>query len=272
MERARLGAFAVLAIAVSGGCARAPAGTGTGPRLVVTMRFREPVKPIFYYFVLIRNAPDSESVSPRNFPVPVIANGGGNGFATGATSDNTAPFTDFVQFGGSAQPTASGYGVYHVPGYLHGNVNVPNGFKFAGAPDFAASPTAVDPNTLQFELSLSKLRAEPGECDTTTPGDCPIAKYLNINIVATTTLAFDPQHPPTDKATDAIGDQSSQLSPTFNLAVNIDTTRDAGRVFQSSQSQGDPYYEPDNDTINPVSPSLVDPAIELVAWQIQIRQ
>jgi hypothetical protein len=151
-------------------------------------------------------------------------------------------------------------------------VNQPGSFKFAGQPDFAAPPTTTDPYTLTFELSLSRLRADAGECDANTPGDCPTAKFLNINIIATTTLSLDPQNPDPRKATDAVGDQSTLLSPTFNQVVNIDTTRDAGRVFQSSQSQGDPFFEPDNDEINPVSPGNIDPAVELVAWQIQIRQ
>jgi hypothetical protein len=260
----------VAASIVGGGCANAPAGTGTGPRLAVTLRFRNAVKPEYYYYVLIRNAPDTEGVNPRNWPVPVVqAPYGGNGFATGATSDSTAPFTDFVLYGGGGQPTVSGYGVYHVLGYLHGKVDSSGSFQFENSPDTVLAPTSTaNADTISFDLSLSRLRAAAGECNTAVPGDCPTARYLNINVVATTKLSFDPQNNDSQKSVDALGDQSSGFtSPTFNKAINIDTSQ-IGVVYQSSTSAGDPNYEPDNDTF----PSLTDGAIELIAWQIQVKQ
>lgn len=266
-----LASIAVAASIISGGCAKAPAGTGTGPRLAVTLRFSQPVKPEYYYYILIRNAPDSEQTNPRNWPVPVLAAGGGNGFATDAhTNSGTAAFTDFVLFGGGAlaHATTSGYAHYHVVGYLHGNVNTPGSFRLVGNPD---TTSGSDPYTLSFELSLSSLRADAGECDSTVAGDCPTAKYLNINVVATTELSFDPQNPDPRKAVDALGDQSTPpASPTFTQVVNIKTAE--SRIFQSSSSPGDPNYEPDNDAINTAVSSNVDPAIELVAWQFQVKQ
>lgn len=263
-----LAVAAIMAVSISGGCARAPAGTGTGPRLVITLRFNGAINPLYYYYFLIRNAPDTEGLNPTNWPVPVVlAPYAGNGFATDRfPGSGTAAFTDFVLFGGGGQPTSSGYGFYHVAGYLHGNPNNPATFRLRGDPDLAIRPSTTDPNTLTFELSLSRLRADTGECDATVPGDCPTAKFLNINVVATTKLPADPNNNDPQKFTDAFGDQSALLSPSFNNAITVDTSQ-VGRVYQSSTSAGDPFYEPDNDTF----PSASDPGIELIAWQIQVR-
>jgi hypothetical protein len=264
--------LAVMACAICGGCARAPAGNGVGPRLVVTLRFNPTntggINPLYYYYFLIRNAPDTEGINPTNGPIPVVlAPYAGNGFATDLhPGGGTAAFTDFVLFGGGGQPTSSGYGFYHVAGYLHGDPNNPTTFRLRGDPDFAARPTTTDPNTLTFELSLSRLRADTGECDATKPGDCPTARFLTINVVATTKLPSDPQQTDPQKFTDAFGDQSSLLAPTFNNPITIDTSQ-VGTVYQSTTSPGDRFYEPDNDTF----PARSDPAIELVAWQIQVR-
>jgi hypothetical protein len=259
----------VAASMVAGGCARAPAGTGTGPRLAVTLRFNGPINPLYYYYVLIRNAPDAEGINPTNWPIPVVlAPYAGNGFATDRfPNSGTAAFTDFVLFGAGGQPTSSGFGFYHVAGYLHGDPNNPATFRLKGDPDLAVRPTTTDPNSFSFELSLSRLRADAGECDTTKPGDCPSAKFLNINVVATTKLPSDPQNNDPQKFTDAFGDQSNVLSPSFNTVVTVDTSQ-VGRVYQSSTSAGDPNFEPDNDTF----PGRSDPGIELIAWQMQVKQ
>ncbi len=259
----------VAAALLASGCARAPAGTGTGPRLAVTLRFGGPVNPNYYYYLLIRNAPDPEGINPTNWPVPVVvAPYAGNGFATDKVQGSgTAAFTDFVLFGGGGQPTSSGYGFYHVAGYLHGDPNNPTSFRLRGDPDVAVRPSSTDPNTLSFELSLNRLRADSGECDATKPGDCPTAKFLNINVVATTKLPSDPQNTDPQKFVDAFGDQSSPLSSSFNTQVTVDTSQ-TGRVYQSVANAGDPNFEPDNDTF----PSRSDPGIELIAWQMQIKQ
>jgi hypothetical protein len=257
----------VLAMAV-GGCAKAPAGSGTGPRLVVTLRFNGPINPLYYYYFLIRNAPESEGLNPTNWAVPVVlAPFAGNGFATDRfQSSGTAAFTDFVLFGGGGQPTSSGYGFYHVAGYLHGDPNNPSTFRLKGDPDFATRPTTTDPNSLTFELSLDRLRADTGECNTSVAGDCPTAKFLNINVIATTKLPADPQNNDPQKFTDAFGDQTNLLDPTFNNAITIDTSQVT--IYRSSTAAGAPFYEPDNDTF----PNQSDPGIELVAWQIQVRR
>jgi len=262
-------AVPLIAALAASGCAKAPAGSGTGARLAVTLRFNGPINPTYYYYILIRNAPDAEGLNPTNWAVPVVtAPYAGNGFATDKfPSSGTAAFTDFVLYGGGGQPTSSGYGVYHVAGYLHGDPNNPTIYRLRGDPDIAVRPSTSDPNTLTFELTLNRLRADTGECNTTVAGDCPTAKFLNINVVATTKLPSDPQNTDPQKFVDAFGDQSSLLSTTFNTVITIDTSQ-TGRVYQSTTSAGDPNYEPDSDTF----PGRSDPGIELIAWQMQVKQ
>ena len=271
-----LAAVSLVAAFAASGCAKAPAGTGTGPRLAVTLRFNGPINPTYYYYVLIRNAPDTEQLNPTNYPIPIVtAPYAGNGFATDKfPKSGTAAFTDFILYGGGGQPTTSGYGVYHVLGYLrHGDPNNPATFRLDGNPDIAVRPSSTDPNTLSFEISLSRMRADAGECDTTVAGDCPTAKFLNINVIATNKTASDPNSIDPQKYVDAIGDQSSQASFTFNTVVTIETAQ-VGRVYQSSTSLGDPFYEPDGDAIDGAfsSPGHVDGAVELIAWQMQVKQ
>jgi len=235
--------------------------------LAVTLRFAGAVDPKYYYYILIRNAPDNEGLNPTNGPIPVLSAAAGNGFATDLhTGAGTAAFTDFVLFGGGGQPTSSGYGLYHVQGYLHADVNTAT-FILSSQPDVAVHPGNGD-NSLTFELSLDRLRPAAGECQASVPNDCPTAKFLNINVVATTVLSVDPHNFDPRKFVDAFGDQSAGVgSGSINAVVTVDTSR-LGQVYQSSATAGGPFYEPDNDTY----PNLNDQAIELVAWQIQVKQ
>jgi len=237
------------------GCARAPGGQGSGVRLVVTLRFAGEVKDNYQYFFLIRNGNDSVG---QNGPIPIIEPPYLNGFATGQV-DTTAGFTDFVEYSRvQRQATASGYAVYHVPGGISGDPNT-NIFQARGEPEFTVPPSGS--TVLQFELDLSRLQPGSGEPD---PNNGQTPRYLQINLVATTTTPTDPQTVDPDKFLDAFGEQRL-ASGTFNAYVTIDAAQ-IGREYRSSNTPGDPYFEPDNDTF----PGPSDPAVELVAWSVRI--
>lgn len=241
---------------LASGCARAPGGGGSGVRLVVTLRFDGPVNDNFQYFFLIRNANDA---SGQNGPVPIIAPPYLNGFATGQNAA-TAGFTDFVEYSRvQRQATASGYAVYHLPGGINGDPNR-NIFAARGEPDFAVPPSGSR-QVLQFELDLSRLQPGSGEPD---PNNGQTPRYLQINVVATTTTPTDPQNVDPNKYLDAFGEQRTG-SGSFNQFVTIDAAQ-IGRVYRSTTTPGDPHYEPDNDTF----PTASDPGIELVEWSVLI--
>src|SRR5207247_5579751 len=107
-----------------------------------------------------------------------------------------------------------------------------------------------------------RIAPSAGEVD---PNNGQQPRYLQINVVATTTTPHDPQNVDPNKFLDAFGEQRI-ASGTFNNFITIDTTQI--RIYQSSPNPGDPFYEPDNDTY----PGPSDPGIELVAWSIQIAQ
>ncbi len=236
------------------GCARAPASAGSGVRLVVTLRFNGPINDNYQYFVLLRNAADA---SGQNGPVPVIAPPYFNGFATGQNTA-TAGFTDMVEYSRvQRQFTTSGYCLYHLPGGISGDPNA-NVFEPRGEPDRAQGPAGSA--VLQFELDLSRLQPGATEPD---PNNGERPRYLQVNVLATTTTPNDPVNLDTAKVIDALGDQRPG-SGTFNMHVTIDTA--TNRVYNSSQSPGDTFYEPDLDTY----PTASDPAIDLLSWSIQV--
>lgn len=246
---------AVLAsLAVAAGCARTPQDVEAGTRLIVQLRFAGPVNDNYHYYVLIRNAADPLG---QNGPIPVIEPPYGNGFATGRNTA-TAGFTDFVEYGrGQPQPMASGYGVYHVPRGVLGDPNR-GVFVARGEPDSAHPP--LGGTTLRFELGLDRLAPDAGEPD---PNDGQTPRFLQVNVVATTTRPSNPVVIDPDKVVDAFGDRTS-LGSGF---ITLDTAQ-AGRVYQSNQTPGDPFFEPEGDPY----PSDRDPAIDLVAWSIEIAQ
>lgn len=256
-------AAAALAAMAAGGCAKSPGGTNLGPRLIVTLRFRDPVNPTYRYYFLIRNADD---IADKNYPIPVIAPPYGNGIATSAHNGITPKgFTDFVLYT-AAQPSSSGYLLYHVnPSVLNAPDN-PTSFMPGPEPVNPVPPQTSDPHLLQFELPISYLQPPSSECDPNTPPGCPQGSILQINIVATTKLPADPNSNDPQKFTDAIGDQT-QGSATFNSFVHVDTR--TATVYQSSTVPSDPAYEPDfNDTY----PAPSDPAIDMLAWRIEVRR
>lgn len=251
-------ASVAFALTVTGSCARSPVGQVTGRRLVVTMQFAGPVNPNYRYYFLIRNANDQ---SGTNGPIAVITSGG-NGFATDLhPGSGTAAFTDFVAFGG--QPTNSGYAVYHVNNGIQGSPNDASQFRLFGDPDAFVRPADPNGNVLRFELAISRLtnmiQASGDPVDPTNGNP----RFLQVNIVATTKLAFDPQNPDPQKFTDAMGDQH-QGSGTFNAVLTIDTA--TARTYSSTDPAG--LAEPDNDTF----PAENDPGVEMTGWSIQIVQ
>lgn len=249
----------------TGSCANAPPAGLTGARLVVTLRFNGPINDNYQYFFLIRNANDPVG---QNGPIPVIQPPYLNGFATGLQNDTTRPdyvagFTDFVEYSRvQRQVTASGYNVYHLPGGIKGDPNR-DVFETRGEPDFAVPPNGG--NMIQFELLLdpahTKIKPDAGEID---PNNGSQPRYLQVNVVATTTTPHNPQVVDPAKFLDAFGDQHIG-SGSFNNFITIDTTQ-VGRTYSSTNSPGDPFYEPDNDTY----PGPSDPGIEMVNWAIQI--
>jgi len=245
--------FAVLLPAVAG-CARAPQGAAGGVRLGVTMRFSGPVNESYHYYLLIRNGADQ---SGQNGPIPVILPPYLNGFATGQNAA-TAGFTDFVEFSrGQRQPTASGYGLYHLPGGIGGDPNR-NVYAARGEPEYTSPPAGG--TTLAFELDLSRLQPAAGEPD---PNNGQLPQYLQVNMLATTTTPTDPVGVDPDKYVDAFGDQTMG-SGSFNRYLTIETTQN--RLYESSAVPGDAAYEPPHDTY----PSDVDPGVDLTHWTIRI--
>jgi len=237
------------------GCARAPHGAGAGVRLRVVIRHNGPVNDFYHYFFLIRNAADP---SGQNGPIPVILPPYLNGFATGQNAA-TAGFTDFVEYSrGQRQPTASGYGLYHVPDGINGDPNR-NVFAARGEPEYAVPPSGG--TTLQFELDLSRLAPSPGEPD---PNNGQLPRYLQVNIVSTTTTPTDPANPDPDKYVDAMGDQRLG-SGSFNTFLTIDTAQN--RIYESSSSVGYLGYEPLDD----VYPTPKDPGVDIAYWSIRIE-
>lgn len=227
------------------GCARAPAHFTNGPRMVVTLRFDGPVNPDYYYYFLLRNGGDADAM---NGPIPVVAPPYGNGFATGLNS-NGAGFTDFVLHNGT------GYRLYHVLGGINGHLNE-GAFLWRGQP--IVIPT-TDSHVLIFEIDLvNQLKPEDGEPQSF---DILRARYLQIDVVATTTRPVNAQSHDDDKAVDAFGDQSVIGSGSFNTFLSVDTTQNRTYISQEQgiyEPQGDPY--PDNR----------DPSIDLVSWRIEI--
>ena len=252
--------FGVLLAALAGGCANAPEIGAQGARLVVTMQFAGDVNPLYHYFFLVRNDTTQEDAVGLNGPIPVIEPPYGNGFATSLNpGTQTAGFTDFVVYN-LARQVRDGFGVYHVPGGITG---VPeNGiFDQRGVPEIMVPPSQVNRTMIRFEIGLCRFAADPATCDPNSGANVP--RFLQVNIVATTTTPINPTTVDPNKYVDAFGEQRLG-SGTFNSFITIDAA--TARTYQSSQNPGDPSYEPDNDTY----PSQTDAGIELVAWNIQV--
>jgi hypothetical protein len=220
----------------------------------MTVRFAGPINEFYHYFCLIRSAADP---SGQNGPIPVIVPPYLNGFATGQNAA-TAGFTDFVEFSrGQRQPTASGYGLYHLPGGIGGDPNR-NVYVARGEPEYTVAPSGGV--SLHFELDLSRLQPASGEPD---PNSGQLPQYLQVNFIATTTTPTDPATPDPDKFLDAFGEQTLG-SGSFNRYLTIETTRN--RLYESSSVPGDAAYEPAHDTY----PQDLDPGVDMTYWSIRI--
>ena len=247
--------FRLLALTALSGCAIAPEIAGQGARMVVSMQFADDVNPNYHYFFLVRNGNDEDG---RNYPVPIIEPPYHNGFATGFVTA-TAGFTDFVVFSLS-RPNVGGFGVYHLPDGINGDPN--RGlFDLRGAVDLIHAPTTQNPALIRFEIGLCRFAADPSTCNPATGENVP--RYLQVNVVATTATPSSPNTVDQSKYVDAFGEQRIG-SGSFNTFLQIDTA--TANTYQSSTVDGDPRFEPDNDTY----PQQSDPAIEMVAWSIQV--
>jgi hypothetical protein len=236
-------------------CARAPANAGSGVRLVVTLRFNGPINDNYQYFVLIRNGGDQTG---QNGPIPVVTVPYLNGFATGQNTV-TAGFTDFVEYSRvQRQNTISGYALYHLPNGIDGDPNR-NIFEARGEPVLTTPPGGS--NILRFELDLNQIKPNSGERD---PNNGERPRYLQINVVATTTTPTNPQVIDNNKIVDALGDQRIG-SGSFNYFITLDTAQ-IGRIYQSVNNPGDPNFEPEGD----LYPDNRDPRVDLLSWSIQI--
>lgn len=223
-------------------------------RLAVVMRFSGPVNDTYHYYLLIRNGADP---SGQNGPIPVILPPYLNGFATGQNAA-TAGFTDFVEYSrGQRQPTASGFGLYHLPDGIAGDPNR-NVFAARGEPEYTEATPGGD--RLRFELDLSRLQPASGEAD---PNNGQMPQYLQVNILATTTTPTDPIVPDPQKYVDAFGEQTLG-SGSFNRYITIDTSQN--RLYESATVPGDATYEPADDTY----PTNADPGVDLIYWSIRI--
>jgi hypothetical protein len=242
-------------------CARAPSGGGSGLRLVVTLRFAQPVRDIYQYFFLIRNAADS---SGTNGPVPTVdVPYGGNGFATGLHGA-IGSFTDFVAYGQGRQLGSTGYGVYHVPGGINGdpsrNVFFPRGEPISATPPGGGT-------TLLFELDLNQIQPDVSNSEP-DPNNGQLPRYLQINAITTTTTPVNTANDDPTKVTDAFGDQSTLGSGSFNQYITIDTAQ-VGKVYQSTDPTLD-AAERDGDTFS--TGGATEPAVDMVFWSVQVVQ
>jgi hypothetical protein len=146
-----------------------------------------------------------------------------------------------------------------LPGGILGDPNR-NVFAVRGEPDMAIAPGGG--SFLQFQLSLDRIKPDVGSGEP-DPNNGQPPRYLQVNVVATTTTPTDPQNVDPLKFVDAFGDQT-QLGAGF---ITIDTTQ-IGRTYMSTTVPSDAFYEPGNDTY----PQDRDPGIDLTAWSIQVTQ
>lgn len=254
----RVAGAALLVLALSSGCAQQPPSRNalSNKRLIVTMKFRSPVNPLYHYFFLMNNAGDQNAPGP----VPVLVPPYGNGFATG--SGGTAGFTDFVRFD-NLQP--QGYSLYHAVG----DPNKSN-FVYEGRPVNATFPDPNDPRTanqLQFELDLSQLIVDasgaPLADQTQAATQARALRFLQVNIIATDQIPKDVTTP-TTKQTDSLGDSRTLIAASTFLILDLSQNR----VLRNSDFLGQQVYEPtDLDIFNGN-----DPTLDLTDWSIEVRQ
>ena len=254
------------ALVLSGmSCAKAPGGGGSGLRLVVTMQVAgipggAGINDAYHYFFLIRNLGDDVG---QNGPVPVWQTPyGGNGFATGKTAtipaqNGTAAFTDYVEYNRTDQFTTSGYTVYHIPGGTQANVSHPNPGSLVGDPVSTQPPNGG--RVLQFELDLSQIAPTPSDV---APNPDLRPRYLQVNFITTSDLPANSSIFDNIFATDAIGDQSSPNSGSFNTYITIDTTQ-VGKIYASDQPPG-PSEPPDDVLYHN------DPQLDITYWSVQV--
>jgi hypothetical protein len=245
---------------VSAGCAKSPAGAGRGTRLIVTMQFQDPVYSLYNYFFIIRNFSDPVG---QNSPIPPIEGPyGGNGFATGRTG-NEPPFTDFVAFGGGGRWSGSptGYTLWHLPTKSDTGLYDPTNFIVRGQPVSATPPNGG--NLLQFELDLSQIAPATG--DPVPPTD-ERPRYIQVNIIATTTTPIIAQGAAPDYIVDAMGNQSFPASGSFNAFLQIDTSKSGTYTSRDAVSE---LEERERDTFN--VNGTYDPRVDLVFWSIRVE-
>jgi hypothetical protein len=128
-------------------------------------------------------------------------------------------------------------------------------------PDVIHAPTSQNPALIRFEIGICRFADDPTACNASTGTNVP--RYLQVNVVATTTTPINPTTVDPAKFVDAFGEQRLG-SGTFNNYITLDTS--TATTIQSSPNPGAPGYEPDNDTY----PQTSDPGIEMVAWSIQV--
>ncbi len=243
---------------VLAGCARSPAGLTSGTQLIVTMQMNGPVNPNYHYFFIIRNAADPNG---ENGPIPAVhVPYGGNGFATGLHG-SPGCFTDFVEWGQN-QPfvNASGYTLYHVLDGMNGDPSQ-NAFIPRGQPVATYPPNGG--NTLQFTLDISQIAPVISQGDP-DPNNGNPPRYLQINMITTTTTPVNTAADDPYKITDAFGNQSNENSPTFNEYLTIDVSQP--RMYSSTDPAGIP--ETANDTFN--TDGKYDPGVDMVYWSVQV--
>lgn len=260
-ERLRAGIpwLVALSLAVVG-CARLPPSRNalSGRRLVVTLRFRQPINPNYSYFFLINNAGDPNAPGP----IPVLLPPYGNGFATGPGGQRA--FTDFVRFDNQQ---VQGYAVYHVVADAGNNENYVRTGRPVNAVLPTSDPTLTGSYELRFELDLSQLVTDASGNPLADPveavNQARNIRFLQVNVVATSLVPIDPATPVV-KLTDAFGDTRTPLGASSWLT--LDTTQ-IGRVFRSSDFIGQPIEEP-------TTPDVFggdDGSLDLVEWSIEVR-
>ena len=220
------------------GCAKYPDNAaGNGRRLIVRFTVAGKVRPDYCYFVCINNSNDALG---SNGPKPVLTAPWGNGYAAGQ-------FTHVVEY-----TSGQTYGISTL--YKIINPSNPINRQPIGTP--LNTELSSDGSTLQFTIDLNSILNSGQTVDQ--------LQALQINIIATNRVPLNPNDT-SSKYWDALGD--GRDNTTINAYLHILTAQDGSWQNQS----GALNYEPSGDVMDRDTPASVDPDLDIVDWQVELR-
>jgi hypothetical protein len=265
-------------------CARVPESAGTrtrGKQLTVSLTVEREINPNYFYFVLI-NLTDEDS-DPG--PVPVVQGPPwGNGFAApirqSPSSALTVPFGQ-QGFVGYVLFASGQYQVYALrsdpnSGLLLNPVLGPTSFDLLSRPDIV-SPVPAGGNAIEFQLDLARLpgyRRGNGPDNVAGTADDVIARYVQINLLATDNLPVGSVDPLARKTWDALGDgrvgsfndPANGGNPGINTYVSIPL--DQNLVTSEDERNLEP---PDNDVRERLDRAVAEPDLNIVRWTVRLQ-